>query len=320
MATNKRISELDLSAAPVFSDVFPVVNGGTTKKMTLSQIATVIQSSLSLDWGQVSKVLSSLADLETRSAADLSSGNLAIARLGLGVTTLVTSTSTGQNDGWAPGIAGDTVIEWSGASDMTCSGVSAAAGFTAGQRVTVKNTGTKVAYFQHNNAGSTVKFKNIVTSGDTPIAPGGCISWVYDGTHFKLSYHDQGAFISVAYSAGNFTTGSGSWTVDSGDQITYAYKIQGSEIKMRVYLDTTSIGDSPGSAPLQLFVAIPGGYTAAKKTQSMSLGFDNGVATATYNRCGAGDTTIEVARSDVAPWTVSTNLTYIRVYFDIEVN
>ena len=231
--------------------------------------------------------------------------------------TILTSSATGSQDNWAPGIGAETLISWSGASDMTVTGFAAGA---AGRRITFLNVGSNVAYFTHQSGSSSAgnKLRNIATSGTTPVAPRGAATFEYDGTDWRLVTHDQGAWISVAYSAGNFTaTAPTTWTVDSGDQITYQFKLVGSTLCMRVYLDTTSIAST---SSLQLFVAIPNSFTSAKKVQGLALGFDNGVAVATYNRVDVASTTVEVGRSDVTAWANSTNNNYVRVNFDFEVN
>lgn len=64
----------------------------------------------------------------------------------------------------------------------------------------------------------------------------------------------------VAYSAGNFTSGTGTWTVDSGDQTTYRYILLGSKLMLlMVKLDSTTTATTPS----ELRVAIPASGTAA---------------------------------------------------------
>ena len=92
------------------------------------------------------------------------------------VGTVVPDTNTGTIHNWPPTLTPPrTLIEWSGAADFTCTGL---AGGVAGYLVTVKNTGTKVATFAHASASSSAanRFTNVVTSGPTPIAPGGWVT------------------------------------------------------------------------------------------------------------------------------------------------
>jgi hypothetical protein len=150
------------------------------------------------------------------------------------------------------------------------------------------------------------------------VAPGATGTISSSGAFFERSRSTaMGEWTSVAYSAGNFTAPLGmTWTVDSGDQITYAYSIVGKTMFLAVYLDTTSIVCT--CAPT-VNIAIPGGFIAAKKIQSAALMFDNGVAKAAYNRVAASGTTVEVGIDGTALYTASTNNTYIRVFIMFEV-
>lgn len=127
-----------------------------------------------------------------------------------------------------------------------------------------------------------------------------------------------GEWTDVAFASGNFTaSGSMTWTVQSADQITFEYMLIGHTMFLSVYLDSTTVG---GTASNQLFIKIPGGFSAAKKVQGMSLGFDNGTAVSTFTRVSAGGTTVEVGKSDVSNFALSTNNTFIRVIMAFEVS
>lgn len=137
------------------------------------------------------------------------------------------------------------------------------------------------------------------------------------GYYERLRTTPIGEWTSVAFNAANFTAnGTMTWTVDSGDQTTFAYMLIGKTLFVDAYLDTTSVGGVLNSL---LKVAIPGGFTAAKTMQGLALGFDNGVGTPTYNRVNAGGTVIEIGRSDGGNWSAAANNTYVRVHFSFEV-
>jgi hypothetical protein len=168
-------------------------------------------------------------------------------------------------------------------------------------------------------------FANIFTSNQrinaglgVNVAPGATGTISSSDAHFERSRSTaMGEWTAVAYSAGNFTAPGGmTWTVDSGDQITYAYSLVGKTMFLAVYLDTTSITCTCSPT---VSVAIPGGFTAAKKIQSAALMFDNGVAKSAYNRVTAGGTTVEVGIDGSTNFTASTNNTYIRVFIMLEV-
>lgn len=167
-------------------------------------------------------------------------------------------TTTGLQNNWAPGLHGDTLTRWAGASDLTVTGL---AGGVAGQRWRFRNTGTAVAYFGHNQGASLFQNRlwNTATSQATPVAPGGSLTYEHDGTQWYLLTHEQGAWITPTYSGANFTSNVGSWTVDAGDIVTFAFRLSGKTITVSWYLQATSVTGTP----TVLRITIPGGFTAA---------------------------------------------------------
>jgi hypothetical protein len=240
---------------------------------------------------------------------------------GSGAWTVATaSTLTGAQNNWAPtGLSGNTYIPWNGASDVAFTGL---AGGVSGQLVTVKNiTAAKTATFAHNSGSSSAgnKFKNFATSGATPIAPGGTITYQYDGTDWQLIAHEQGMPVSVAYVAGNFTAaGAMTWTVDSGDLLLFSYFLRGRLLTVFFTIESSSVGGTPSSA---LLVAIPGGFTAANQSRSTNLYYgDNGTnADGTIRTSAAGVTVLELAKANQSTWTASTNNTNVYSSFVFEV-
>lgn len=178
-----------------------------------------------------------------------------------GAWTVISNTATGATNDWAPaGLSGNTLIEWNGASDAAFTGL---AGGVTGQIVTVKNiTAAKIATFAHlvtSSAGN--QFSNYATSAPTPIFTRGFITFQYDGTNWKIVGHEQGAWITPAYAAGDFTaSGSMTWGVDAGDVRTYRYKLDGNTLLVEAIMLTTTTG---GTASFALYVKVPGGFSAA---------------------------------------------------------
>ena len=119
------------------------------------------------------------------------------------------------------------------------------------------------------------------------------------------------AYTSVTYAAGNFTgSGSMTWTVQSGDQVTYAYRLADDVMTVWFALTTTSVGGTPD---LSLRIAIPAGKTSAITTaMPAGLSIDNGSTPAGPTRVlvAAGDPYIYLQRYDGANWAASANLTY----------
>lgn len=268
-----------------------------------------IDAAAAIAWSKLSKSGSSLADLATRSAADLSSGSLAVARLGNGVTSTTTATDTGTVNDWAPTIAGNTYIAWSGASDATFTGLSSS-GVTAGTVVVIKNTGTKNAFFSHADTGSATanRFTNLATSGKTPIAPGGHIAYVFDGTKWQLLSHEQGALISPAFDAAQYTgSGTITWTVIAGNVTTLAYRLSGVVLTVWVYIDGTTISGS--GVALKIGNSQWGGFTVTKEQQTAGArDNDNGTRRAAFVQAPAGGTTINWYTDATAAnaWAAST--------------
>jgi hypothetical protein len=236
----------------------------------------------------------------------------------LDVAAVVGRSDTGTLHNWAPGLSGTTLIVWSGTADLIVTGFAATA---IGQRVTFRNTGTKVAYFPHNSGSSSFgnRLQNAATSAATPVAPGGAASWVRDGSAWQLVSHMQGAWVTPAYSAANFTSNVGSWTVDAGDIATYAYRLSGRDLVVSWYLQTTSVTGTP----TQLRIAIPGGYTAAKASLHPLVHDDNAAGNA-GSFClltGAGATTIDNFKAyGAGAFANATNTTRLFSTITIEIN
>lgn len=224
--------------------------------------------------------------------------------------TLLSNSDTGAQNNWSPGIGDDTLISWSGASDMTVTGFAAG---TSGRRLRFINTGSKVAYFSHQSGSSSAgnKLRNTVTSSSTPVAAGGTAAWQYDGTDWRLVAHEQGALISVPYAAGNFTGNAAmTWTVDAGDQITYSYAIVGKLIFVFFALNTTTVG---GVVDLELRIALPNGFLAVSTTVPAAIrSYDNAVDTVGF--CGTVATLgyIRCWRGGFSAWAASVNNTAVQ--------
>jgi len=201
------------------------------------------------------------------------------------------NTGSGPTNDWNVGLSGgNTLTRWAGAADITITGV---VGGQAGQSWTFKNTGSKVAYFAHLSGASAAssRFANALTSGSTPVAPGGAITYTHDGTNWLLVAHEQGAWITPTYNGANFSSNAGSWLVEAGDIATYAYRVSGKTITVSWYLQATTVSGSP----TQLRILIPGGYNAAKSSLHPIVHDDAGVGNA-GSFClitGGGATTID---------------------------
>lgn len=177
----------------------------------------------------------------------------------------VTFTTTGNIDDLDFSKCG--IIRMNNASLSTIRGLKA--GF-AGQRVTIVSVGAGKVDLAHQNTNSTAanRLINFATSASTPLAAGvGSATYEYDDTtaRWRLISHDQGAWITAAFSAGDFTSNTGSWTVASGDVLFIKYFLLGRMMYFSCYLQTTTIAGGP--AALRISNAQWGGFTSTNDTQ-----------------------------------------------------
>lgn len=235
------------------------------------------------------------------------SGDLPVANLSNGTFTVVDSTATGAQNNWAPGLDGNTIVTWHGASDLALTGI---AGGVVGQVFVLKNTGTKIATGAHNSGSSSAgnKLFNLVTSAPTPVAANGYIAYQHDGTQWQLIGHEQGAWITPTFDAANFTgAGAMTVTVTAGDVTTYAYRLVGRTLLLAWYVDTITIGGTPSN---DIHVAILGGFTSTKYIVNASVYLsDNGTKIGGFATANGSQTILSVQRLDLAVFAASANNT-----------
>jgi hypothetical protein len=156
------------------------------------------------------------------------------------------------------------VLICNNATDLTIRGL---ADGSDGQRVTIISRGAGHVLLAHQNTNSTAanRLINFATGSNTPLAAGvGRATYVYSGddARWVLAHHDQGAFITPTFAAGNFTaSGSMTWTVESADVANYSYMLIGRMMVLAWVLNATTQG---GTADQELRVAVPGGFAIAK--------------------------------------------------------
>lgn len=175
--------------------------------------------------------------------------------------TEVTFTTTGNIDDL--NFSNANLIRMNNATDATIRGLLAG---IHGQIVTIVSIGAGNVFLANQNAGSSAgnRLINTVTSGNTPLAAGfGTGTYQYDDTtdRWRLITHEQGAPLTVAFSAGDYTAGGAqTWTVQAGDVTTSKYYIKGNLIWFQLALDNTSVGGTPDTR-LIVAPAVWGGYT-----------------------------------------------------------
>ena len=121
-----------------------------------------------------------------------------------------------------------------------------------------------------------------------------------------------GAWTSPAFSAGDYpASGSMTWTVASGDVISYSYLQLGKTMFVEFNIQTTTVGGTPSN---RLKIKIPNGQIAAKSTQFPIRTIDNNSAPASpgFAEILAAGTTIDCCKDATqSNWSASTDLTYV---------
>lgn len=118
---------------------------------------------------------------------------------------------------------------------------------------------------------------------------------------FIGSGQDQvgGAWIVPTFNAADFTSDTGSWTVEAGDSLAYAYTLVGKTMIFSASLYPTATTGTP----LELRVKIPGGKTGAKNQMAGCITMDNGVLMPAFVESLGSTTYVRVRRADNAAWT-----------------
>lgn len=127
-----------------------------------------------------------------------------------------------------------------------------------------------------------------------------------------------GQWTAVSYDAGNFTSSSGSWTVEEADVTTYSYMIMGKTMYLQWRIVSTTVAGTPGG----LRIAIPASKTAAKAVEIIGLVNDNGGGNAAGLISIAASGTYVTLYKDFVPnvWSNSTNATNVFGNIVFEIN
>lgn len=146
---------------------------------------------------------------------------------------------------------------------------------------------------------------------------------VWDNLYVDVIYESgrstaMGTWTSVAHAGGNFTaSGAMTWTVDSADQLTFAYTLVGKTMTVSISLSGTTPG---GVASTDLKVAIPGSFTAAKSMFTTGVGLAHGgTDEAIQVFVAASGTTISFRRMGGANWVLGSNGTDVRATITFEI-
>lgn len=143
------------------------------------------------------------------------------------------------------------------------------------------------------------------------------LAYIDKVNNFSLGLYERarttaaGIWTSVAYNSANFTaSGSMTWTVDSGDQVAYAYMMIGKTMFISFTFNNTSVG---GTVSTELRFAIPAGFLALNNaTISAIRSFDSGTDTVGFCGTVAGAGYIRCWRGGFTNWALSTNNTSVQ--------
>jgi hypothetical protein len=193
-----------------------------------------------------------------------------------------------------------------------------------GDTVELVAVGAGQVDIENEAAGSTAanRARNGVT-GTISLSPGsGRARFVYSGvlSRWVCVHHEQGAWIAVPFNASNFTANASmTWTVQSGDVITFKYRLRGRSLTVAIAVQTTTVAGTPD---ISLQVAIPGGFVAAADVRNACVVQDDTTRGAgmMFVAPGTGGGAIITFRkmADTA-WAPSTNLTQTIGVLEFEV-
>jgi len=119
-----------------------------------------------------------------------------------------------------------------------------------------------------------------------------------------------GHWIDVPFNAANFTANVGSWTVSSGNVLSYAYALIGKTLLLIFDVINTSVSGTPG----WLGVAVPGGVTLAGGQQETRCAevLDGGTISGTPFVRGDGTSVLKIYKDPAgAAWTNGSGNTVI---------
>lgn len=235
------------------------------------------------------------------------------------VPTEVTFTTTGNIDNLD--FSNADLIRMNNATLTTIRGLKA--GYT-GQEVTIVSVGAGQVDLAHQNAGSTEanRLINYATSANSSLAAGsGSGTYKYDGTtlRWRLVSHEQGAWITPAFVAGDYTAESAmTWTVAAEDIQYFKYRLSGRSLTLGIAVITSTVG---GTLATWLQRVIPGGFTANGVRVSASIRAQNNGVYSTGMLIVVG-TELRFYRSVTAldNWATSTNLSGVQGEATFEVS
>lgn len=230
--------------------------------------------------------------------------------------TVVTTTSTGTQNDFDPGIvAGPMVVRANNASLLTITGFLSTNAYD-GQPLVLVSIGAGQVGLDHQDVGSAAagRLINLATSANTLLAAGsGTARYVYDSTtaRWRLLTHEQGAWITPTFAAGNYTGNVAmTWTVAAGDVTTQAFWLKGRMLTVTFYVASTTVGGTPNTS-LQIGNGTWGGFTITKTMLTPIYLSDNGTTGHGFVQTTAGAIVLGCNRLASANWSAATDATSV---------
>ena len=226
-----------------------------------------------------------------------------------------------------PSGTGNLIVYMNNASAATIHGI--APGLN-GQRLTIYAVGAGVvnlAYFSASAGATNQRLVNVAGTAPTPISTAGSATYLYDtgSAYWRLNTHEQGAWITPTFAAGNFTGGgSMTWTVDSGDVVMVKYRLSGKTLAVSFVITTTSVGGTP-TVDLRINNGAWGGFSVAGAQYLLPLIYKDagGALTNGFMQAGSalgGSTWIGCYKAAAAVWSAATNTTDVYGTMSFEVS
>lgn len=247
-----------------------------------------------------------------------STGSVAIWQDANTKPTEQTSTDTGAVNNFSL-TAPFTFLRCTGAAPIFSGFTVDGAAPVGGCRVLIECLGTTLRVTTQDTNSTDVNRVICASANGQIVGVNGLILAVYDDTtdRWRATVLDPGAPITPAFSAGDYTTDTGTWTVASGDVGAFVYQQRGKTVWVSYLINTTTVATTPNL----LRIAIPGGFTATKTTYGGLHRFvDNGTAAVGFSRVNASATVIENGRQDGAAFANATDNTYVWAQITFEVN
>lgn len=194
--------------------------------------------------------------------------------------------------------------------------------YQPGRRIVIYNV---VAYnftLKHEYTSGTTAAARIkcLTGADEIVPPGHFVELYYSDSDDRwIVYYNsaRNKAIPVAYSAGNFISDVGTWTVAAGDVAEYCYSIDGKKVDISVDIDNTDIASNPAV----LGIAIPSGKTSSRIANFNVWVKDNNIWAPGVCLVGVGSAHLLFFRSMAAPvWTNGTGVAGMKATVSLWIN